>query len=254
MSILQTPQKTTRFMASEFEFRYRFWIIASIYWIAFSFYAIDHRNSGHMLARSVAHLRGATSSTLDHHLVFGVAALLACLASLLRSWATAYLKPEVMAGMRLQTSRLVADGPYRFVRNPLYLGNILLAVGIGAMANYAGFALLVVGNTVFVWRLMLREEAELEARQGQSFRAYCAAVPRLVPSLRPCVPSAGGLPNYASGLLGELFCWAFTGPLILFAITLNQRIYAWSLGVAFVVFAFSMFANKKRAKFAGLDS
>ncbi|HSC56874.1 MAG TPA: hypothetical protein VLC51_06700, partial [Nitrospira sp.] len=124
----------------------------------------------------------------------------------------------------------------------------------GVMASYTGFALLVIGTVVFVGRLMLREEAELEARQGQIFRAYCAAVPRLVPSLRPCVPSAGGLPNYASGLLGELFCWAFTGPLVLFAITLNQRIYAWSLGVAFVVFAFTMFANKKRAKFAGLDS
>jgi hypothetical protein len=102
--------------------------------------------------------------------------------------------------------------------------------------------------------LILREEAELEAKQGQSFQAYCAAVPRLIPSFRPRVPSAGGLPNYASGLFGELFCWGFTGSLVLFAVSLNQRIYAWALGVAFVFFAFSMFANLRRAKPAGLDS
>jgi protein-S-isoprenylcysteine O-methyltransferase Ste14 len=185
--------------------------------------------------------------------VFGAAALLACMASTLRTWGTAYIKPEVMAGMRLQTSRLVADGPYRFVRNPLYLGNILLAIGIGAMANYAGFALLVIGNTVFVWRLILREEAEFEARQGRIFRTYCGTVPRLIPSLRPRVRPAGGVPDYAAGFFGELFCWAFTVPVVVFAVTLNQQLYVWTLCVAFVVFAFSLFANKRHGTCTGLD-
>jgi hypothetical protein len=159
-----------------------------------------------------------------------------------------------MAGVRLQTSRLVADGPYRFVRNPLYLGNILLAIGIGAMANYAGFAILMIGNTVFVWRLILREEAGFEAAQGQIFRNYCRTVPRLIPSLRPRIPPAGGVPDYAAALLGELFCWAFTVPVVVFAVTLYQQLYVSTLGLAFVIFAFSLFANKRHGTRTDLDS
>src|ERR1039457_7525453 len=82
-------------MASDLEFRHRFWIIAATYWIGFSLYAIDHKNSGHMLAQSLAHLRRATNSTLEHQLVFAAAALIAVLASTIRTWGTAYLRPEV---------------------------------------------------------------------------------------------------------------------------------------------------------------
>jgi hypothetical protein len=154
--------------------------------------------------------------------------------------------------MRLQTSRLVADGPYRFVRNPLYLGNILIAVAMGLTASRSGLAVLVIGNTVFVYRLILREEAELEAKQGDGYRAYCAAVPRLVPALSPRLSAAGGVPDFWAGLLGELFFWAFTASLLVFAATLNQRLYYWVLGCAFLVCALSMFAIKRRGKRTGM--
>lgn len=233
-------------MASDFEFRYRFWVIAAIFWVGFSLYAIDHENSGHILAQSLAHLRGATSSRLDHRVVFAAAALIAVLASTIRTWGTAYLRPEVMVSMRLQTARLVADGPYRFVRNPLYLGNILLAVAMGLIASRLGLAFLVIGNTLFVYRLILREEAELEARQGDSYGAYCAVVPRLLPALSPQVPAGGSVPDFWAGLLGELFFWAFTASLLVFAATMDRRLYFWALGGAFVVYALCLFAIKRR--------
>ena len=239
-------------MASDFEFRHRFWIIAATYWVGFSLYAIDHKNSGHMLAQSLAHLRQATNSTLEHRLVFAAAALIAVLAAAIRTWGTSYLRPEVMASMRVQTSRLVADGPYRFVRNPLYLGNIMIAVAMGLMASQLGFAVLVIGNTLFVYRLILREEAELEAAQGDSYRAYCAAVPRLLPSLWPRVSAAGGVPDFWAGLLGELFFWAFTASLLVFAVTLNRKLYYWVLGGACLVYAISMYAIKRRGRRTGI--
>ena len=235
-------------MASDFEFKHRFWVIGAIYWVSFSLYVIDHQNSGHMLAQSLANLRGATNSLWDHRLVFAMAALLAALASMIRTWGTAYLQPEVMVSMRVQTSRLVADGPYRFVRNPLYIGNILLALGMGFMASRLGFAVLVLGNAVFVYRLILREEAGLEAAQGENYRAYCAAVPRLVPALFPRVPSAGSAPNYAAGLLGELFFWTFTASLLVFAVTLNLKLYFLVLSSAFLVYALSLAAIKRRGR------
>jgi len=45
--------------------------------------------------------------------------------------AEAYLHSSVVHDSQLHSDRLVADGPYRRVRNPLYLGNILLAFGLG---------------------------------------------------------------------------------------------------------------------------
>jgi len=239
-------------MASNLEFRYRFWIIAAIFWVGFSLYAIDHKNSGHALAQSLGHLHGATNSSLDHRLIFGVAALIAILASAIRTWGTAYLRPEVMVSMRLHSARLVADGPYRFVRNPLYLGNILIALAMGLMASRLGLAVLVVGNAIFVYRLILREEANLEATQGDSYRAYCAAVPRLIPALRPRVPTAGGVPDFWAGLLGELFFWTFTASLVVFAVTMNQSLYYWVLGSALLVYLISLFAIKRRSKRAGI--
>jgi len=238
-------------MASNLEFRYRFWIIAAIFWVGFSLYAIDHKNSGHALAQSLGHLHGATNSSLDHRLIFGVAALIAILASAIRTWGTAYLRPEVMVSMRLHSARLVADGPYRFVRNPLYLGNILIALAMGLMASRLGLAVLVVGNAIFVYRLILREEANLEATQGDSYRAYCVAVPRLIPALHPRVPTAGGVPDFWAGLLGELFFWTFTASLVVFAVTMNQSLYYWVLGSALLVYLISLFAIKRRRKRAG---
>src|SRR5271166_5279982 len=95
-STVETRKWKSRLMASDFEFKYRFWVIAAIFWVGFSLYAIDHKNSGHMLAQSLSHLRSATNSTLDHRLVFGTAVLIAALASTIRTWGTAYLRPEVM--------------------------------------------------------------------------------------------------------------------------------------------------------------
>jgi hypothetical protein len=159
-----------------------------------------------------------------------------------------------MIAMRVQTSRLVADGPYRYVRNPLYFGNILLAVGFGLMASRVGFVILVVGMVVFCHRLILREETEIVASQGDSYRAYCAAIPRLLPALRPKLPSAGGIPNWADGMLGEAFMWVLAASVIVFAITLNQTIYFVVLASSFPVYAVCLAVIKRRRKPAGADT
>ena len=65
------------------------------------------------------------------------------LAALVRTWASAYLHSSVVYAAEVKTASLVADGPYRQVRNPLYFGNVLMVIGIGSMMS----------RVVLCWRL-----------------------------------------------------------------------------------------------------
>ena len=232
--------------ASDFEFRYRFWIFGALFGIAFSTYALDPQNTGATLVEWIARLRGTTAIEADYHAIFTVAALFCIAAALVRTWGTAYLNPEVMVDMQMHTSRLVADGPYRYVRNPLYFGNILLAFGFGLMASRIGFVILVLGMVLFDYRLILREEAGIAVSQGESFRAYCAAVPRLLPALGPQLPSGGHVPNWPGGFLGEAFMWVMAASVATFAITLNMKVYFVVLASSFAVYAVCLAIIKRR--------
>ena len=63
------------------------------------------------------------------------------------------------------------------------------------MASRIGFLVLVLGVIGFNYRLIIREEAGILASQGGVYDAYRAAVPRLLPALRPRVPSGNATPN-----------------------------------------------------------
>jgi protein-S-isoprenylcysteine O-methyltransferase Ste14 len=234
--------------ASNFEFKYRFWIFGALFGAAYSTYGIDHEPAGIALGNWIARLRGTAATNMDYHVVFAIAALFCLATALVRTWATAYLNSEVMVGMRLETSRLVADGPYRYVRNPLYFGNILLAIGMGLLSSLIGFLILVVWMILYDYRLILLEESRIAAIQGESYRAYRSAVPRLVPALRAKVLSAGSVPNWGDGILGEAFMWTLAASTIAFAITLNQVIYFGVMASAFVVYAICLAVIKRRKR------
>ncbi|HEY4596048.1 MAG TPA: isoprenylcysteine carboxylmethyltransferase family protein, partial [Thermoanaerobaculia bacterium] len=175
------------------------------------------------------------------HAVFGVAACLVGIAALVRTWAAAYLQSERVHDANLRTEGVVADGPYRHVRNPLYLGSLLLAVGMGLIASRLGLVILVVGQLIFFLRLIGREESELLATQGERYRAYFDAVPRLLPSLRPRVPASGLQPRWPQAFLGEVFFWLLFAGVAWFAVTLSSRtipiVAVVGMGIYFVMLA-----------------
>jgi protein-S-isoprenylcysteine O-methyltransferase Ste14 len=82
--------------------------------------------------------------------------------------------------------RLVRDGLYRFARNPMYIGVLLLTTGWGIVTGspllLAYTAILAVA---FHLRVLLFEEPWLEKQFGEEWIAYTAAVPRWMPRLRP---------------------------------------------------------------------
>lgn len=79
---------------------------------------------------------------------------------------------------------LVATGPFALVRNPLYLGNVVLWLGFAVLARLLWMAPIVVLLLGLEYHAIVRwEEGLLESRLGEGYRAYAARVPRWIPSL-----------------------------------------------------------------------
>jgi len=234
--------------ATEFEFQNRFWIISGIFWLGFSCYIWDHTNASVALARMIL---GGLHSPLAGRWIRAILAagvLIVTLAALVRSWAEAYLHSSVVHDSYLHSDRLVADGPYRWVRNPLYLGNILLAFGMGPMASRTGFFVLVAGTVPFVFRLILREEASLLESQGDGYGRYFETVPRLWPALRARVPAGGGRPNWVDGFAGETFVWSLAIGMAVFDVTLRLMHFWIIMGAGFAVYFLQAWVRKRRAR------
>lgn len=80
---------------------------------------------------------------------------------------------------RTPTPSLVLDGPYRFTRNPAYVGVTLTQVGLAfLLANPWLLGVLVVVLPVMHYGVILREEAYLERKFGSAYLEYKARVRR----------------------------------------------------------------------------
>ncbi|HJZ30608.1 MAG TPA: isoprenylcysteine carboxylmethyltransferase family protein [Hyphomicrobiaceae bacterium] len=82
----------------------------------------------------------------------------------------------------LPSTAMVTAGPFRFCRNPLYLGLTLLYLGITlAVDTWWGLIALVPLLLVMHVGVVLREEHYLEAKFGDQYRSYKMEVARYVP-------------------------------------------------------------------------
>jgi protein-S-isoprenylcysteine O-methyltransferase Ste14 len=81
--------------------------------------------------------------------------------------------------------RLVVEGPYRYVRNPLYDADLCLMVGAALLTRSWALVLLA---ALYLAQLSLQlplEERELRERFGLPYRRYCELVPRFCPRRKP---------------------------------------------------------------------
>ena len=116
-------------------------------------------------------------------------------------------------------SRLVQNGMYAHTRNPMYLGNILIAVGMCMASGSPAAYFFLIPLFIFGYQaIMVAEEAYLRQAFGAEYAAYCSRVPRLLPSfngLRKTVANLGYNWRRAirkdlgtiTGLLAGLICW-----------------------------------------------
>jgi protein-S-isoprenylcysteine O-methyltransferase Ste14 len=152
---------------------------------------------------------------------------LACLAmgAILRVWGTAYLGSGIMRDAVMQGERLVAAGPYRYLRNPLYLGSWLLGLATSLLMPPGGAAFFLPAFTLFVLFLISAEERFLTAQLGDVYQQYCRRVPRLWPRIGAGDATASSArPRWLQGLLAETYPIGFTLCFAIFAWRYNARI------------------------------
>lgn len=114
-----------------------------------------------------------------------VGAILLIFGEFLRLWAVGYAGGATRSRTLGAASDLVTTGPYAHVRNPLYLGNLLLSLGVCIIANvYWMIIVLLVGYFIQYLPIIASEEAYLRDSCGAAYHTYYTAVPRFIPRLR----------------------------------------------------------------------
>lgn len=135
-----------------------------------------------------------------------------------RVWARCYFT-RGSDTRRIQAHRLIVFGPYRRVRNPLYVGNVAIAVGLAlALTDPIGAAVLLAALLLFYTGVIRSEEAVLERTYGESYLAFKRRVPRWLPALVPAPADpdappaqvAHALRKEAQRIAGALLGWAAT--------------------------------------------
>ncbi|HVG16182.1 MAG TPA: isoprenylcysteine carboxylmethyltransferase family protein [Chitinophagaceae bacterium] len=86
---------------------------------------------------------------------------------------------------KVYAEELVTTGIFKHCRNPLYVGNILMLVGVGILSNSLIYMAIFIPAFLFIYQaIVLAEENFLRQKFGEQFVAYCTRVNRWVPDLR----------------------------------------------------------------------
>ncbi len=122
----------------------------------------------------------------EHQTAGTLVSLLLVIAGLsLRAWAAACAGGHTRSD-EIEAPQLVTAGPFAFVRNPIYLGSLVLGLG---MIGLLGDPWLLVPHAlvfmVFFGMIVPAEEQFLARQFGEEYSRYCRNVRRLAPSLRP---------------------------------------------------------------------
>lgn len=89
-------------------------------------------------------------------------------------------------GYAIKNDKLTTSGPYAFVRNPLYLGTFLIALGFVIFLKMSWIGLAFIGALAFMYYKTIQgEQGMLSAKFGDAYAKYKAKVPAMIPSLLP---------------------------------------------------------------------
>jgi len=135
---------------------------------------------------------------------FIVALIIMAVVQGVRMYAASYLWGR-QAVSKVEADFLCTTGPYAHIRNPLYLGNFLIGIGICVAINeWYAYALFVI-SYVFVYSIVIPfEERFLREKFGDVYVEYVVHTGRLIPRLNGYEGGIKVIPNYKAGVLGEI--------------------------------------------------
>ena len=109
--------------------------------------------------------------------------LLTAIGEVIRFWGVHHI--GVISRTRSdRVGRLIDSGPFGYVRNPLYIGNMLLWAGFAVTACLVWLAPIVAALLAFEYHWIVKWEEELlTSRLGDVYRRYVRRVPRWIPRL-----------------------------------------------------------------------
>jgi protein-S-isoprenylcysteine O-methyltransferase Ste14 len=204
--------------ATKYEYRFR-WLVHAIiiclgFWAPWCEALGWTRQSTWLVLSSMLFRAGLLSFSAATNAVLIAAIVLVTLGAWMRVWGASYVGASVVQSGAMHGQEMLADGPYRRTRNPLYLGTILHILGLAILMPPSG-AIFCVGLVwLFQIRLALAEEPFLQQQFGATYAAYRKAVPRFLPALTPQVPAAGKRAQWLQGIFGEIY---MVGVVITFA-------------------------------------
>jgi protein-S-isoprenylcysteine O-methyltransferase Ste14 len=119
-------------------------------------------------------------------LVIGFA--ISLLGELIRFWGVSWAGSETRTTGSVGGTFLIISGPFAFVRNPLYVGNILIYLGLGIM-SFAWFPYLQIVAILFFllqyYLIVKEEEGYLKEKFQEEYKNYYKNVPPFFPRLTP---------------------------------------------------------------------
>ncbi|MEJ2505912.1 MAG: isoprenylcysteine carboxylmethyltransferase family protein [Ignavibacteriaceae bacterium] len=119
-------------------------------------------------------------------LIFGF--VIAIIGELIRFWGVSWAGSETRTTSGVGGSNLIISGPFAYVRNPLYVGNMMLYLGVGIM-SWALFPYLQAAAFIFFaiqyYSIVSEEENFLKTEFGEDYKKYCENVPRFFPRIIP---------------------------------------------------------------------
>ena len=117
---------------------------------------------------------------------------------------------------------LVTEGIFKHCRNPLYVGNILMLLGVGILANSLFYVGIMIPVFLFIYQaIVLAEENFLRGKFGIGFDNYCKDVNRWWPNLK----------GFGKTMQSMEFNWKR------WVLKEHTTQYIWLLGIILILFA-----------------
>jgi protein-S-isoprenylcysteine O-methyltransferase Ste14 len=132
-------------------------------------------------------VRPAYSGSAEEYIVKGISIFLVIAGVILRAWAAGCAGNHTRTS-NIEAGKLATNGPYAFVRNPIYLGSIVLGVGMVGIVGDWRLSPLCFGTFAALYFVIIPAEEEfLQREYPLEYKIYCQNVRRLLPRFTPWV-------------------------------------------------------------------